>query len=85
MNKNGSIDPTISELIYDENVGTPNEWDWSAITGTWDLSSTTIVYSGSFSIDGTLTVDNDLIEGSPSSQFDLSNYYTLVGYIYLTS
>lgn len=85
MNQNGSIDPNISELIYDEDTGAPGEWDWSVISGTWDLASVLNPYTGVISINGTATTDGSTIEGDSGTSFDLSNYTNLVGYIYLTS
>jgi len=84
MNKNGEINPSISELIYDENVGTPAEWDWSILSGSWDLSSTVQKHSGSVSIDGRDTGDNDTIQGDSGTSFDSSSYINLTGYVYLT-
>jgi len=84
MNQNGSGFEDIEELIYSENDGTPNEWDWTSIVGLWDFVSATHVYSGNVSIDGTQTGNGSVSQSDHGSLFDLSNYNVLTGYIYLT-
>jgi len=84
MNQNGTGFHDITELIYDEDDGTPAEWDWTSIIGLWDFASTTYVYSGTVSIDGTQTGNGSVSQGDNGSLFDLSNYNVLTGYIYLT-
>ena len=85
MNKNGSIDPSGPfDLIYDEDTGTPGEWNFSTITGAWIFNSTTHPYSGTYCIDATGTKNDHVCEANYGSDFDLTGYFYLIGHVYIT-
>lgn len=90
MNINaGGVPHEFEELIYDEDVGTPVEWNMTQISGAvnaWVFNSTDQHYSGTVSISGTGTNDGYTAQAAPSTtNFNLSDYQYLTGYIYITS
>ena len=81
------ISPTLQEDIYFENLGNPNEWQFSSIIGAWNFSSISQVYAGTYSIDATNLSNNSIAQAvPPGGSFTVSSdYIYLDGYIYLTS
>lgn len=80
MNINVGVGGT-PESVYAENI----EWTTSAISGTWNFASTSIVHSGTKSIDATASGKNDSMQLKRSSSIDLSTYSVITGWIYFTS
>lgn len=60
-------------------------WTASSITGTWVFDSTNQAHSGTKSINGTSTVNNDVAQIAKGSNLDLTDYTSLSGWIYITS
>jgi hypothetical protein len=52
----------VPHLIYDEDVGTPTEWDVIAVSGVWDLASTVNPYNGTKCIEAATVEDGDTIQ-----------------------
>jgi len=73
------------EAVYDENT----EWTTSAISGTWVFDSGTVgaisPHSGSVMIDATGTVNNDTMQLSKGSSFNLTDYIAITGWIAIES
>jgi len=86
MNISATVPIENEELIYNENAGTPTEWDTSVVGGgpLFDFTSTSQVYNGNYSIDATLTIANSVMQLYRSSTIDLNGYQFLTGYIYIT-
>ena len=61
-------------------------WTASAITGAlrWDFNSSTEAHTGSYSIDGSSTINGDESQYAKGSNQDLTGYTSLVGWIYIT-
>jgi hypothetical protein len=61
-------------------------WTASAIIGgsRWDFSSTDQAHGGTQSVDGTLTINNDVAQFAKGSSQDLTGYTAITGWIYLT-
>lgn len=88
MNKNGSLSATVTELIYDEDVGAPGEWNMSTIVGTaasFIYDSVVQHYHGSVSIDARGSNDGYIAQAAKGSSFSLVGYQFLTGYIYITT
>lgn len=82
INQNGAIGGS-QVLMYDENAGTPTEYNATAISGTWDFESSAITpYSGSVCIDATGTINGSTMELDNGA---CPTCTALSGYIYLTS
>jgi hypothetical protein len=74
------------DLLYDENAGSPGEWDTSAIVGggAWDFASVVQANTGTVSIDATATTNNDTMQLLRSVALDLSDFVAISGQIYIT-
>ncbi len=61
-------------------------WTASAITGAirWDFNSNTQAHTGTYSIDGTTTLNGDESQYAKGSNQDLTGYTSLTGWIYIT-
>jgi hypothetical protein len=81
MNIDASFSGT-PQLIYNENVGTPTEWDATTIVGTWDFASNVEVYDGLVSIDGTGTSTGDIMQLNNGA---ITTSTTITGWIYVTA
>jgi len=75
--------------IYNENLGTPSEWNVSSLSGSWTFNGTTQVYSGTRSISnlstGPTEINATIQLSSGTSSKNLTGYIGLTGWIYLTS
>lgn len=84
LNVNGSSGGTVD----DEGIhnGTDNTW-WTAtaISGTWDFASTDYAYAGTYSIDATDTVNNEVAQFENDVDFSLNLFLSLQGWIYIIS
>lgn len=60
-------------------------WTASSITGTWTFNSTNQAHTGTKSINGTATVNNDVAQIAKGSNLDLTDYTSLSGWIYITA
>jgi len=72
------------ETVYNENT----EWATSAINGTWVFNRGTVgaiaPHSGSVMIDATATVNNNTMQIAKESDFNLTDYTSITGWIALT-
>jgi len=57
-------------IVYQENAGTPTEYDATAIVGTWDFASTVEPDTGTYCIDATAVQDGDIMEFDNGSVVD---------------
>jgi hypothetical protein len=60
-------------------------WTASSIAGIWDFSSGVQAHDSTASIDGTLTVNNDVAQFAKGSVLNLTTYSQISGWIYVTS
>jgi len=85
MNVDGSIVPSITDVIYTDAAQYPAV----ALSGTWDFASaftgTGWPPDGTVSVDATATVNNDEAEFTRGSNLDLTSYDAIAGCIYVTS
>ena len=83
MNVDGSITSAADEGVHN---GTDSMW-WTAtaISGTWDFSSTNQAYAGTYSIDATGTQNDDTAQFENDEFLGSSTFNTLSGWIYITS
>jgi hypothetical protein len=75
-------------LIYDENVGTPVEWNVAALSGTWVLNNVAQAYNGTMSVSNLATGPgeaNATVNFSKGSNQSLTGYTSITGWIYLTT
>lgn len=66
-----------SQSIYEENAGSPTEWNWSSTGSTWNLSSTNNPYAGTKDIEATNLGTNSYVQGMATGTVDLSLYTQL--------
>jgi len=73
------------ETVYSENV----EWTTSAVSGTWVFNSGTVgaisPHGGSVMIDAVATIDTNTMQLAKGSDFNLTDYTTITGWIALAS
>lgn len=80
----GATTPDVTtEIVYQENLGTPLEWDGVANTGNIDPNNTTPVLEGSKSIAFTNVVPGNEIIFTSETLIDASDYDNLLLGIYL--
>ncbi|KKM87176.1 hypothetical protein LCGC14_1271640, partial [marine sediment metagenome] len=88
LNQNAGIGDSagLIEIVYAENAGIATEWDTSAITGgaRWDFASADQSFAGSVSIDGTSTINDNVMQLADASLFDLDGFSGLTIFIYIT-
>ncbi len=60
-------------------------WTASSISGIWDFASEVQAHDGTSSIDATLTIDDDVAQFAKGSDFNLTTFNQLAGWIYITS
>lgn len=60
-------------------------WTGSAISGTWVFDSTTQAQSGTKSVDGTATVNNNIAQFAKGSNQSLTGHTAITGYVYLSA
>jgi len=65
------------------NGGDDTWWTPSAISGSWDFTSTGQAYDGTHSIDGTASQSSTAFDLVRGASIDLTDYTTLTGYIYI--
>lgn len=75
----GSIAPdVIQQWIFQENVGSPTEWDVSVSNARLDPNSTTTPASGTIVFEATAAVNGDYASFIPIDPVDLTDYNVLV-------
>ena len=80
---NASPTGPVPEDIHD---GEENAyWTASAIAGIWDFSSTVQAHDSTSSINGTLTIHQDVAQFARGSNLTLTPYSQLTGWIYVTA
>jgi hypothetical protein len=83
MNKS----PGTAGVTIDIHNGIDNVyWTASAITGVlrWDFNNNTQAHTGTYSIDGSATINTDESQYAKGSNQDLTGYVSLSGWIYIT-
>lgn len=76
---------TGGNVLQIHNGNDTTQWTGSSIQGVWNFSSTTQAFSGSQSIDGTSTSNNDKALFQYSSTIQPDSYTTIEGYIYVVT
>ena len=60
-------------------------WAASSIVGIWNFSSGVQAHDSTASIDGTLTINNDIAQFTKGSDLNLTTYSQISGWIYVTA
>lgn len=78
-----ATEPTVTtELLYEENAGSPGEWDWTTSGSGWTLNSTNNPRSGTTDIEGTTVAQNAYIQGERGSgTIDPTDFQQLVFFL----
>ncbi|MBY9000887.1 MAG: hypothetical protein KGD64_08245 [Candidatus Heimdallarchaeota archaeon] len=60
-------------------------WSASSIAGIWDFASEAYGHDSTASIDGTLTIDDDIAQFTKGSVLNLGSYSAITGWVYIIS